>query len=269
MKYRIIQLALLLCAILSITSCSYRRLAYLQDMEVGVDYPVAQKHETTIRSGDKLDIVVTANSPALAAPFNLSKGSSAFDSMTGEIQYNAGEEEVSEYLVGENGAINFPVLGELYVEGMTPTELKAYIEGLIVAREYIREPVVKVAISNFKITLLGETTSGIVDITTPSVNIFELIAMAHDLNLTAKRNDIWVIRTENGVRTTYSINPQSKSCYDSPVFYLQQNDMVYVKPRRSKSDSNVESIWRMVTFGMSAISTISTVLLWASSFGSK
>lgn len=269
MKYRIIQLALLLCAVLSITSCSYRRLAYLQDMEVGVDYPVTQKHETTIRSGDKLDIVVTANSPALAAPFNLSKGSSAFDSTTGEIQYNAGEEEPSEYLVGENGAINFPVLGELYVEGMTPSELKAYIEGLIVAKEYIREPVVKVSISNFKITVLGETTVGNYDIDLPSINIFELFAMSRDLTNAAKRNDIWVIRTENGVRTTYSINPQSKSCYDSPVFYLQQNDMVYIKPRRSKSDSSVESIWRMVTLGLSAVSTISTVLLWTASLGSN
>ena len=272
MKNIIIKLALIVCAALSLTSCAYKRLAYLQDMMPGVNYPVMAKHETTIRKGDKLEIVVTANSPALAAPFNLSKGASAFDATTGDVQYSVSDEEMSEYLVDQDGEITFPVLGDLCVEGMTPSELKLYIEDLIISKEYIREPVVKVNISNFTVTVLGETGVGNYNIESNGINMFELIAMAGDLSTTAKRNDIWVIRNEGGIRKVYSINPQSRSAFDSPVFYLQQNDMVYVKPRKSKSDASMERLYRVMGTTLSAISSIGTILLWVYSmggFGSK
>lgn len=267
MKNIIIKMALIVCAALSLTSCAYKRLAYLQDMMPGVNYPVTEKYETTIRKGDKLNIVVTANSPALAAPFNLSRGASSFDATTGDVQYSVGEEEVSEYLVDQDGEITFPVLGDLCVEGMTPSELKLYIEDLIVSKEYIREPVVKVDISNFTVTVLGETGVGNYNIESNGINIFELIAMAGDLNTTAKRNDIWVVRNEGGIRKIYTINPQSRSCFDSPVFYLQQNDMVYVKPRKSKSDSSMERLSRIGSMTLSALSSVGTILLWTLSLG--
>lgn len=267
MKNIVLKLALITCAVLSLNSCAYKRLAYLQDMMPGVNYPVTEKYETTIRKGDKLEIVVTANSPALAAPFNLTKGVSAFDATTGDVQYSMGEQEVSEYLVNQAGEITFPVLGDLCVEGMTPSELKLYIEDLIISKEYIREPVVKVNISNFKITVLGETGVGNFNIESNGINIFELIAMTGDLSTTAKRNDIWVIRNENGIRKIYSINPQSRSAFDSPVFYLQQNDMVYVKPRKSKTDSTMDRFNRTLSTFLASISSVGTILLWVYTMG--
>lgn len=245
-------------------SCgTYKRLGYLQDTQIEASYSVPDRPQAKIAKDDELAIVVSCASPVLAAPFNVVSGVYSLNADTREESLDIAPTNAPKYPVSESGDIVFPVLGTLHVEGLTLKQVKDLIEGELIRRSYIKEPVVTVEFANFQITVLGEVNSvGIVNISNGSVNIFELLAMSGDLTMDAKRDDIWVIRTTPGRRQTYSINLKSKDCYYSPVFYLQQNDMVYVPPKDNKMDNAASNTKSWIESVLSFISTIVTTMLW-------
>lgn len=241
-------------------SCSPKRLTYLQDMDPLATYEVAERPDAHITVGDKLSITVTCSNPALAAPFTIVSGQAAVDPVTGEITMGKTEDSKG-YTVDKKGNMVFPVLGEIHVEGMTLKELEDYITQEIIAKNYIKDPVVLVEFTNFQITMLGEIGVGNYTISTGSINILEAIALGGDLTEAAKRDKVWVIRTENGTRRVIVVNLLSKSLYDSEAFYLQQGDVIYVKPRKTKLDSTSQLIFTTVTTGISLVSSLATVIL--------
>ena len=260
--FRFILLAVLLTAV---TSCAtYKRLGYFQDMEPGVAYSMPQQPDAHIAKGDKLNIVVSCSTPTLAAPFNIASGVQAVDptSAAGSSEVRAdavgarltGGEMDEGYLVDESGNINFPVLGIVHVEGMTLKELKEDLESQILSSRYIKDPYVHVSFVNFQITFLGEVGSGNYTVPNGRINMFEALAMVGDLTEDAQRDDIWVIRTVDGKRRLYTINLKTKDCFYSPVFFLQQNDMIYVKPKNNKMDSAIDA-------GISVFTTILQTLM--------
>lgn len=251
-----------LCLLLMCSCGSYRRLAYLQDMEVNKDYQVAPKPDTRICPDDKVRIVVTCSSPELAAPFNVVTGMVDYDAASKAVRKNAVDLEEKGYLVDQKGDINFPVLGKLHIAGLTLEELKALVEDELKGHNYIKDPIVYTEFVNFEVVVLGEAGVGRYNIPSGGVNIFELLAMAKDLTGDALRDDLRVIRTEGGVRRAYSINLKSVDCYNSPVFYLKQDDMVYALPKDSKMDTATHNVISVTSLMLSAISTIGTVLLW-------
>lgn len=253
-----------MACILLADSCSYKRLTYLQDMDPLETYEVVERPDAKIGIDDKLSIVVTCKNPALAAPFTIVSGRASVDPVTGEI--SAGNtDEAKGYTVDKRGMIKFPVLGDVYVEGMTLKELEAAISQQIIEKNYIKDPVVLADFMNFQITMLGEVGGkGNYVIPNGSINILEAIALAGDLTTAAVRNDVWVIRTEEGKRKVYTVNLLSKSLYESPAFYLQQNDIVYVKPRRSKLDTNSQLGMQIGSMVLSVLSTVASVSYWIS-----
>lgn len=253
---------LALCAVVACSCGSYKRLAYLQDMQVDTAYTVAPKPDARIKVEDRLRIVVTCSSPALAAPFNIYSGLATYEPANGSVQGKSRNMEEKGYTVDKDGNIDFPVLGKLHVEGLTLEELKAYVEEQIKERNYIKDPIVYTEFLNFEVVVLGESGVGRYNIPTGGVNIFELLAMSHDLTGDAIRSDVRVIRTEDGVRKAYSINLKSVECYNSPVFYLKQNDMVYALPKDTKLDTATSHLMTTATMIMSVISTIGTVFIW-------
>lgn len=255
-----VALALLLVA----SSCgSYRRQVYLQDMEVGLNYPAQDPKAIQVRKSDKLAIYVTGSNPALAAPFNLTTAFPTYDPTSGDSNYTVSEEAKPEYVVDVNGDIQFPILGNIHVEGLNLSEVKTLIAGKIREENLMRDPIVNAEFVGFQITVLGEVGNvGNYIIPKETINIFEVLALARDLTQDAKKSQVWVIRTEGGQRKIYELNLRSKSVYDSPAFFLRQDDMVYARPRRSKTDTTFESGFRFLNLGISTASLVVTAFMY-------
>ena len=260
-------ISLAFCVALACSCGSYRRLAYLQDMQVDYEYTVSPKPDARIQIGDKVKIMVSCSSPELAAPFNVVTGIVTYDPNQKLVMGESVSLEEKGYTVDREGNIMFPVIGKLHIEGLTLDELKMLVEGQIKGRNFIKDPMVFTEFLNFKVIVLGEGGVGQYNIPTGGVNIFELLAMSRDLTGDAIRSDVRVIRTENGIRKAYSINLQSVDCYDSPVFHLQQNDMVYVPPKDNKYDQRINDKNTFVNTMFGAIGTIMNVLLWSRMLG--
>lgn len=271
-KYLIFILSAMLVLL---SSCgTYKRLGYLQDMEEGITYSMPIQPDAHIAKGDKLSIVVACSTPALAVPFNILSGVSPIDpvaSTGGNSGSSASESskgpEVSEgYEVDKNGDMDFPVLGRMHVEGMTLAELKEKIETQIIQRRYIKDPVVAIRFTNFKFTIIGEGGVGVYTTTDGKVNIFDALAMSGDLTEDAVRNDVWIVRTVDGKRRLWTIDLQTKDCYYSPAFFIQQNDMIYVKPKDNKFDTVVNNRWTVINSIIGVFGTALNAMIWMGYF---
>ena len=253
MKKNVKWLILAAMIVLPVSCVTPAKIAYLRDLEYDVPYLAKQAPELRLQVDDKISIQVFSEEVELAAPFNAVVPRSGAD---------VGSLLGSTYGVDASGNIDFPVLGTLHVEGKTLDEVRKEIAAEIIRRGYIKEPVVKVELENFTITVLGEKTSTIMPIEGNSINIFQVIASTGGTVETDKIPDIMVIRTEKGKRTAYTINLQTKEVYDSPVFWLQQNDMVYIKPRGLRLSSGGDLFLKIFSPAVAALSSIAYMLLW-------
>ena len=149
----------------------------------------------------------------------------------------SGPAETKGYLVDSLGNIQVLQLGVIHVEGLTTARLEADLQQQLV--NYIKGPVVKVSFSNFKINMLGEVDKpGVLNVTEGKINVLQAISQSGDLTIYAKRDSILVIREENGKREFGWLNIASNKIFESPYFNLQQNDIVYVEPDKTKFISN-------------------------------
>lgn len=253
---------LVVCCACLLPSCgSANRLTYLKDIDTLSTYVIPERPDARIGKGDKLSIVVTCKTPALAAPFNVISGASIIDPTTGEVKGDAKNGEGIGYTVDKEGFIDFPILGRLKVEGLTLVDLSDMITACIKENNYIKDPIVVAEFMNFKITVLGEVgAKGNYLVKDRTITIFEAIAQANDMTTSAVRDDVWVIRTEGNSKKVYTIDLQSKSCFSSPAFYLQQNDIVYVRPRKGKLDANAQLGLQISSMVMSTLSVVATIL---------
>ena len=254
------QWILAVAALLSLASCgSYKKLTYLQDMEVLTTYDVKEQPNVLIGVNDKLRIVVTCQEPTLAAPFNLSTGVFSVNPETGESVTKLSSEAESGYVVDKNGYIDFPVIGLVKAEGLTLEGLREDLIDKIIETKYIKDPIVLVEFMNFQFTVLGEANPGNYNVPNGHINLLEALALAGDLKPSAKRDDVWVIRTENGQRMVYSVDMRSKDLFESPAFNIQQNDIIYVKPLKSVKDADATKRSSVITTVISALSTVSSI----------
>ncbi len=144
------------------------------------------------------------------------------------------------YLIDENGKINFPLIGEIQLAGFTRSEATVLIQNRL--REYINDAIVTLRIQNFKITVLGDVKiPGTYNIPNERLTLIEAIGLAGDLNITGVRNNVLVIREENGIKKEYRIDLTKNDIFSSPVYYLNQNDVVYVEPNRAKRNTSIVS----------------------------
>lgn len=252
------------CVVL-LDSCAYKRLTYFQDMEPLTTYEFNDAPDTKIRKGDKIKIYVTSSTPELTAPFNLSSAQPVVDISTGNVSLPA-EANTSagaygtEYLVEKDGTIAFPLLGSVVADGKTLGELKDHIAGLIKSRGYVKDPVVDAEFTNFKVTVLGELNPGIYYVS-GSTTVLEMLARSR-VSDNAINEDIWVIRSDGNRKKVYSIDLTTKECFNSPAFYLQQDDILYAKPRKYRLDPSVTQFTTYISLGMTAISTVAMILVW-------
>lgn len=239
-----------LIAIFLFASCqSYKKVPYLQDAEV-VEQTVQQKnlYDAKIMPKDLLTIVVSCTSPELAVPFNLTVATQNNVATTN----TTSQAVLQQYLVDNEGKINFPVLGELEIIGLTKKEA----EQMIVERlkTYITEtPIVTVRMVNYKISVIGEVAHpGTFTISNEKVNLLEALAMAGDMTVWGLRDNVRLIReSADGRQEIVTLDMNKAETILSPYYWLQQNDIVYVTPNKAKARNsdigNSTSLWFSAT----------------------
>lgn len=251
-----------LFGLLLLTSCASRKnIVYLQDMQIGEKYRYDTRYEAVIRRDDRLSITVSNKNPELALPFNIYGGTVKVGT-DGDVTADAST-KVNEkgYRVDVDGDIDFPILGILHVEGLTVSELRDLIKEKIEKGNYMKDPLISIEFLNFKYTVLGAVGhNGTFSADGDRVTLLEAIANAGDLTDKARTDRVAVIREVDGARQMFMHDLRSKDIFDSPCFYLQQNDVVYVEPKYRKKDGEDRG-WQIGTTLLSIASVICS-LLW-------
>ena len=219
---------------LLVTSCaSQKRAWYLQDAQPFTPEQIAENGQIRIKPLDRLTIVVNSKDPELA------NSSSSLSSLTGATNYgSATNQSLQIRTVDENGLLEMPVIGKIECKGKTRSELAQAIADKIVEGGYINDPTVNVQFADMKISVIGEVARpGHYDVTRDKLSIFDALAMAGDLTIYGIRTDVAVAREVDGVRTIEYLDLTSKELFNSPAFYIQQNDVIYVKPNKYKAQT--------------------------------
>ena len=233
---------------LVLASCGSRRdVVYFQDADLAEVSKSINNYNPTIRPDDMLTIVVSALDQDLARPFNLPAVS--FVGTTGQVNPTA----LQSYLVDANGNIEFPVLGTIKLGGLTRIQAASLLKSQL--KEYLKDPIVNIRTVNFKVTVLGEVISpGTYTIQNERLTILEAIGLAGDLTLYAKRQNVLVIREIDGKKTYNRVDLTSETVFNSPVYYLSQNDVIYIEPNNSRVKSS--SVGPNTTTVLGVISTL-------------
>ncbi len=231
---------------LLLNSCvSSKKMVYFEN-ESATSIENIAKYEVKIQPDDLLDINVSSVNPTAAIPFNLYESAA-----------NINNPKPLLYLVDSEGTISFPVIGNIEVEGLTTNEIKHKITGIL--KDYLKNPVINIRLKNFKITVLGEVKKpGAYFVPNERITILEAIGLAGDLNIQAKRAKIKLIRESGGKRTKTTFDLTSENLFNSPYFYLAQNDIIYVEPNKAKINSSVVGANTSIIF--SSISTLISII---------
>lgn len=221
---------LTIIAVLAISSCKTpANIAYFQDVaNKDTVFQAAMVQTLKVSPGDKLMIVVSSKDPQLAALFNLPIAGYRI----GMTQSTNSSQSTMSYTVDPEGNIDFPVLGRMKVSGMQRSDVAEMIKRRLVDENQCKDAVVTVEMENLYINVLGEVNrAGRYAMTKDNLTIFDALGMAGDLSIQGQRENVMVLRIENGVTHTYPMNlTKLAEVTKSPGFYLQQNDVVYVEP---------------------------------------
>ena len=231
-------------ALLSATSCGTpKNVAYFQDLNNNPDTVITlQNRVITVKPTDKIYIGVKSKDPQISQLFNLTGGTSGSGA-------NNMSQDAYYYTVDSKGEIDFPVVGKIQVAGLTREEIAEKVKKSLVDASLVKDPTVTVSLSHLHYSMMGEVAKpGQYAIEEEKLTILDAISKAGDLTIQGRRNDVMVLRQENGHQKIYKIDLCSgKDIFSSPAYYLQQNDVVYVTPNKTKaknaSISNSTTIW--------------------------
>jgi polysaccharide biosynthesis/export protein len=230
MKNSILEPVALISIILLLSSCaSSEKIIYFQDIE-GVELKDSiMNFEPTIQIGDELFINVSSTDPEAAIPFNLYE-----TPVVGNAFSNA---KPLTYLVNVDGAINFPVLGTIHVKGETKKGLTSKLKTLLIV--HIKEPTINIRLVNFQVSVIGEVTKpGTFIIKDEQITVLEALGLAGDLTIYGERKLVLLIREVDSEREFVTIDLTNKELFNSPYYYLKQNDVIYVTPNRTRVNSS-------------------------------
>ncbi len=242
---------------LTLGSCgSSKQIAYFQNAD-SLNYAASKGlFDAKIMPKDLLTITVSTTDPKAATPFNLSVTNTL--NATGYLSTGAGS--LQTYLVDNNGFINFPVVGELKVGGMTKRQCENYIRDKILPyMSKTENPIVTVKMASFKVTVAGEVKSpGVFNVDQEKISVIEALARAGDLTIYGKRGNVLLIREdETGQKSVHRLNLNDANLINSPYYYLQQNDYLYVEPNSVQAKNS--AIGSSTTIWFSVVSILTSV----------
>ena len=252
-------------ALMAMVSCStVKDIAYFQNKVVNEPEAIDKHAGIVIQPKDMLSIVVSSRNPELVAMFNLPVISYQAGS---EVVAGAGQQRLLGYVVDNDGYIDFPVLGPIKVAGLTRWELSELIKNKLLNDGLLTDAVVTVEFMNFKVSVIGEVNApGTYSLQNDKVTILQAISLARDLTIFGQRENVCVIREREGERVIYEINLCDVSMFNSPAFYLQQNDVVYVQPsevkaRQSTTDDKALRMTSIFVSGGSLLVSIAALIV--------
>lgn len=262
---------LLSSAMLALVACMFgscgstREITYMQGKFDTARLSELKIEEPVIRKGDLLSIVVYSDNPAATALFNQSLitvgtggGSQAGGEGTTTGGINSSSPTTPGYLVDQEGNIQFQGLGRLHVDGLTKSQLKDTLDNRL--KEFLKNPYYSIRFMNYRFTMLGEVTRpGIFSIPGEHISLLEAIGLAGDLTFYGRRDNILVIRENNGKREWARLDLTKPEIMASPYFYLQQNDVVYIEANRKKVVANDQVTTRNVSITAAIVSTLAII----------
>lgn len=239
---------LFLVGLIILSSCgSSKKVVYLQDADVNRRVKTEIEYKTVIHPDDLLSIVVSCDDLESALPFNTPMIGLGNQVTTSSQQIPRG------YLVDKAGKIDFPVLGKLKVEGISRNDLAEMLKEKLSL--YLKNPIVTIQFQNFKVTVLGEVKNpGCYQVSSERVSLLDALGMAGDLQINGKRKNVLVMREQGDEKIFARIDLTSSDFIDSPFFYLQQNDVVYVEPNKGRIAGG--SVSTFLPYILSSLSTI-------------
>lgn len=231
----------LLLIILCLSSCTPKDISYFQDRQPGTsEQAYINSLPFKVRPGDRINIQVKSRNKELTEQFNkdgaLSSNVSSNNSLSG-------------YVVDDNGEIDFPVLGKIKIAGKDRQEITEYITKELRDNNYVNDALVTVNYSGLYVSVLGQQGGRRISIQKDKYTIWELLAECGDLDINSKRKNVLVIREEDGIRSQYQLDlTNMKNVYESPAYYIHQNDIVYIEPndkikRGSTVNGNLFQTW--------------------------
>lgn len=258
MLKKLIQAVVFTALLVMFPSChSSDQVRYIQNATYNQPQEVINLNNIRVQPYDQLTVVVSCKEPELASLFNLISPQRTLGSGSS----SGGGSNMSAYTVDDMGDITFPILGKIHVADLTRQEICDKVTALLVKGDWVADPVVTVEFANLHFSVLGEVNSpGTYSISNDRMSLLEAIAMAGDLTVYGDR-DIIVIREVDGKRTKYRVDLTDENLFDSPVYYLRQNDVVYVEPNDTKAGQrNInDNTFKSVGFWMSAASFLMTL----------
>lgn len=249
----------LFIAVLFLSSCGvkYETIPYFTDLPAGnVAEDINNQTVLKIQKNDILAITVSSLSKESDAYFNqgnIGSIQSPSSSSTASTSPNG-------FIVDQSGNVQIPYLGAVKVEGLTTYDARELIENKLEEGKFLVKPVLNLRLVNFKISILGDVARpGVYPVQSERITIIEALGMAGDLNITAKRNDVLLIRENLGKRQQVRLDLQSKDVFNSPYYYLENNDVLVVTPSSAKYAS-VDASYRNVSLIISALSVIALLI---------
>lgn len=263
MKY--FKLLALAVAIILASCNAQERVLYLQDVENGSEINLPENYLIRLKPLDQITVVVNSKNPELAVPFNTS---TSYSSLTGNtVSSTATSSSLQILTVDDRGYIDMPIIGEIKCAGKTREEVASDIEQKIKDGGYIADPKVNVRFADLTISIIGEVARpGRYDIKKDQLTIFEALALAGDMTIYGNREDVAVIREQNGKNVITKLDLRSQDIFSSPCFYLQQNDVIIVSPNKYKAATaeinQNRSFWiSLASTGISLASLVMTIIL--------
>lgn len=254
-----LKLSLVGIVMLFLHSCSSSKdIVYYQDVDAIAELNVPPAQEIVLMPGDKISVIVSCKDPKLTELFNLTYVSQKLGGASGNGQ-------VSGYTIDSEGFIDVPAIGKVHVAGITRKEAEDKVKQTIIAQEQATEAVVTIEFMDLNIEILGEIARpGRYAIDKDVFTLIEALSAAGDLTIYGKRENVLVMRKENGVQKSYRVNLCSaQDVFNSPAFYLKQNDIIYIEPndtRARQSTVNGNNV-RSTSFWLSVASFLTSIVL--------
>ena len=247
----------LITVALIFSSCSvaYKQVPYFQDLPAQDEFQEQIQNHTVmkIQKDDILAITVSSLNPEASAIFNMGNSSAA-----GAESGSADAKGVNGFLVDQNGDIRLPLVGAVKVEGLSTADARELIQSKLL--NYLKEPIVSLRVANLKVSVLGDVSKpGVFPVQNERISVTEALSMAGDLNITAMRKNVLLVREKDGKREFIRLDMNSKKVFDSPYYYLQNNDVLYVQPSNAKYAS-ADTSYRNIGIVLSAISILVLII---------
>jgi len=220
----------IILAVIFLSSCATKQdVDYFQGIDSSNNLIGLESYSPTFHIDDRLIIVVNALDPEAARPFNMTSVAVAQD-----VRFATGRETMQTYIVDPDGNVDFPVLGKIKLAGLNRHQANNHIEELL--QDYIKDPIVNIRTVNYKITVLGEVNRpGTYTTVNERITILEALSLAGDLTIYGQRENVLVIQDYDGKKTYTRVNLKTNELFTSPVYYLSQNDIVYVEPNKTQA----------------------------------